>query len=161
MNSNKNGQAWGFDLMIASIIFITGIVSFYIYTLNASEEAETILNKLEYEGDIITNSLLLEGSPKNWTPANVLVPGIISNNKINQTKIDLFYNLTKFDYIKTKSLLNVKHDFYIYFSRNITANGEEIAGFGKLPESPKNLVKIERIVIYNNKPIILNLEIWE
>jgi len=37
----KKAQAWGFDLVVGMIIFVVGILSFYLYTTNlpgASEE---------------------------------------------------------------------------------------------------------------------------
>ncbi|MDO8508750.1 MAG: hypothetical protein Q7S27_03645 [Nanoarchaeota archaeon] len=161
MLSKKRGQAWGFDLMIASLIFTAGIIVFYIYSINTTEEADSTINKLTYDGSILSNILLLEGSPKNWTTANVVSPGLLTNNKINQTKIDNFYNLTRDNYSAVKALLNTQYDFYIYFSKNITANGQVIPGMGKIPSSPKNLIKIERVAIYNDQPLTMNIEIWE
>mgnify|MGYP000014655228 CR=1 FL=1 len=81
----KKGQAWGFDLMMASIIFLGGITVFYLYSLN-TPEAETTLNKLTYEGNIVASTLLSDGFPIDWEEFNVVNPGILSNNKINQTK---------------------------------------------------------------------------
>ena len=161
MYKEKRGQAWGFDLIIASVIFTTGIIIFYIYSINTVEETDLTINKLNYEGNIIANILLLEGKPKNWTESTVISPGILSKNKINQTKMDLFYNLTQANYNKTKILFNTRYDFYISFSKDITANGQIIQGIGKIPASQKNLIKIERVTVYNDQPLTMNIEVWE
>ena len=161
MNREKRGQAWGFDLMIASIIFTAGIITFYIYSINTVEETDLMINKLSYDGNIIANTLLLEGTPKNWTESTVISPGILSKNKINQTKIDIFYDLTQNSYNKTKILLNTRYDFYIFFSKDITANGQIIQGIGRAPVNQKNLIKIERVAIYNDQALTMNIEVWE
>lgn len=147
--------------MIASIIFTAGIITFYIYSINTIDETDSVMNKLSYDGNIIANILLLEGTPKNWTESTVISPGILSKNKINQTKIDSFYNLTQNNYNKTKILLNTRYNFYISFSKNITANGLLIQGIGRAPVNQKNLIKIERVAIYNNQPLTMNIEVWE
>jgi len=161
MNRKKRGQAWGFDLMIASIIFTAGIITFYIYSINTIDETDLMINKLNYDGNIIANTLLLEGAPKNWTENTVISPGILSKNKVNQTKIDIFYNLTQNSYNKTKILLNTRYNFYIFFSKDITANGQIIQGIGRAPVNQKNLIKIERVAIYNDQALTMNIEVWE
>jgi hypothetical protein len=120
-----------------------------------------MINKLSYDGNIIANIILLEGTPKNWTENTVISPGILSKNKINQTKIDNFYNLAQNDYNKTKILLNTRYNFYIFFSKDITANGQIIQGIGKAPVNQKNLIKIERVAIYNDQALTMNIEVWE
>lgn len=158
---NKGGQMWGFDLMMATVIFIVAIIIFYLYTLNASEEAKANIDRLSYEGDIIADALLLEGTPKNWTNETVISPGILSKSIVNQTKLELFYNLSRYDYNKTKLLLNTKYDYYIYLSESMILNGEQVSGIGKAPTNQKNLIKIERITVYKDKPIKLIIEVWE
>lgn len=161
MPKNKKAQAWGFDLMMASIIFIAGIIAFYLYALN-TPETETTLNSLAYDGNLIASSLLSEGFPENWDTTNVITLGILTNNKINQTKLELFYTLTTTDYAKTKSLFNTNYDYYIFLSdANFTVSGSPIQAIGLQPSSQTNLIKISRIIIYENRPLTLNIEVWE
>ena len=158
---SKKGQAWGFDLMIASIIFIAGIIAFYFYALN-TPETETTINRLSYDGNIIASTLLSEGSPTNWDENNVISPGILTNNKINETKLESFYNLAASNYQKTKNLFNTRYEFYIFLSEeNFTISGNEVQGIGSQPASPENLIKISRITIYKTKPLTLNIDVWE
>ncbi len=161
MNILKRGQAWGFDLLVASIIFIGGIFVFYIYSLNFPNETEDIINRLTNEGNIVANALLSEGFPSNWNAGNVVTPGITSNNKINQTKLERFYDFSTGDYEKTKSLFNTPYEYYITFSENVTISGNEISSMGKSPLNQRNLIKISRITIYKDKLITINVQIWE
>lgn len=158
---NKRAQAWGFDLMIAMAIFVAGIIFFYFYAVNMPNETENINNRLAYAGDLIANNLLSEGSPSNWDESNVITIGITSKDKINQTKLERFYNLATTNYQKSKLLFNTQYEYYITFSKNITINGNEVEGIGSLPINPKNLIRVNRISIYKDKPSTLNINIWE
>ena len=91
---NKKSQAWGIDLMIAMVIFSVGLVSFYFYSLNSGEEANGITDQLFYDGNIIANDILSEGYPLNWGTEDVVKIGIISDNRINETKLNNFYLLS-------------------------------------------------------------------
>lgn len=156
----KKAQAWGFDLIAASIIFVGGIVVFYLYALNSPNQTEETLNSLNYEGDTMANTILSEGYPIDWNEDNVAYPGILSDNKIDQTKLERFYNLSIDDYSKIKALFGVREEFYFYLSENFSINGNQIEGIGKKPSVTRNLVKITRFIVYNNKPVTFNLEIW-
>ena len=164
----KKSQAWGIDLMIAAFIFSIGIITFYIYTLNnygTGGEAEN----LEYEGNFITDILMSEGYPENWTADNVLSIGILTEGKINQSKLENFYALASADYSKTKRLFNTKYDYYFFLEGNIdllTSGADEIRGIGKPGINPEdinseNLVKITRFTIYEEKPVTAYLYVWE
>lgn len=157
----KRGQAWGFDLMAAMVIFIVGIIIFYFYTINTPLETEQTLETLSREGEIISNAILAEGFPENWNEQNVISPGILTKNKINDTKLERFNNLTLNNYQKTKALFNTRYEYYIFTSKNFTINGEEIVGLGRIPSNEKNLIKISRLTVYKNSPVIFNVEIWE
>jgi len=167
---SKKSQAWSIDLIVAITIFISGIIIFYIYILNFSNEGEEAINDLFYDGNIITSILLSEGSPSDWNQLNVLSPGLTSNDKINETKLEKLYNFANSDYKKLKSALNTKFDFYIYFTEKISINGTLVDGIGKTGvdreniiqvEAPRNIVKITRITAYKNKPTEMNLYIWD
>ena len=81
---SKKAQAWGFDLMIASIIFISGIILFYIYSINYPKESNEKLDKLFNEGEFMAEVLLSEGLPINWNQDTVVRIGLTTNKKINE-----------------------------------------------------------------------------
>lgn len=161
LSKSKRSQAWGVDLMIALVIFTIGIAFFYVYALNEPSEAEENIESLFYDGKIITDSILAEGHPENWDLNNVITIGILTNNKINETKLESFYTLSKNDYAKTKSLFNTKYNYYFFLSENMTLSFGEVNGIGIEPSNHKNLVKITRFTTYKDKPMAAYLYVWE
>lgn len=161
---SKRGQAWGFDLMIATIIFISGIVSFYLYSLNYQTEAQETLDTLFYEGNTISEDLLSSGYPSTWNAGNVQVIGLTDDGKINQTKLERFYGLSLEDYGRTRSILNINNNYFINFSDTLTLNIEgeniDVDGIGKTPENAKNIIMVTRLTVYHEKPAAMNVFIW-
>lgn len=165
MTFPKKAQAWGFDMMIASMIFISGIIIFYVYSLNYPRESQETLDQLFSEGDFITESILNEGLPANWDENTVIRIGLTTNNKINDTKLERFHTLANnpTGYAKAKSVLNTKYNFFMNFSEQMVINNNPVAGVGKSfdGEQTKNIIKITRATIYQNKIVSLNLYVWE
>src|SRR4030042_1570891 len=98
MMKSKKSQAWGFDIMIAVMIFSIGLALFYLYSTNSSSDTEQILDSLNYDGNNIADGLLSSGFPSGWTVANVVRVGIVDENKINETKLRGFYDLVDLNY---------------------------------------------------------------
>jgi hypothetical protein len=161
LKKGKKAQAWGLDLMIAVTIFIIGVVLFYFYALNYSSESKTIIDSLQYEGESISSSLLSDGYPEDWNSTNVVVIGLTTNDKINNTKLDRFYSLVQEDYNKTRTLFSTKYNYYINFSEPIIISGQQKSYIGLLPENEKNVIKVSRITIFKDKPATLDVVIWE
>ncbi len=163
---NKKAQAGGIDLMIAMIIFSIGIIVFLIYSVNYSKNLKENYETLAYEGKIVSNIILSEGYPTEWNSENVVRIGILTENKIDQRKLEEFYNLVQTNYTRTKRLLNTRYDYYFLVNRKIIIGSEEIEGFGK-PDvdfrniNSKNLVKITRASIYKNKIVTVYVYVWE
>ena len=157
----KKGQAWGIDLGVAFIIFSVGIVSFYFYALNQPNEARYLQEILSYEGKSIASSILSEGYPEDWNSDNVATIGILTDNKINETKLGRFYNLSIENYGKTKKEIKTRFNYYYSLDKNISIEGKEVEGIGAEPTSVKNLIKIPRFTIYQNEPITAYVYIWE
>lgn len=159
-------QIWGLDLMVAIIIFVIGIITFYLYSLNYPSQAEDNLNQLFYEGDLVLSNILSEGYPENWNSESVIRLGILSNNQINNTKLEQFYNLASSNYQKTRTTLNTKYDYYFFLSKNFVINSQQVSGIGKPGIDPENiqasnLIKITRAAVYNKEPVTAYLYIWE
>ena len=156
----EKAQAWGFDLMIATVIFLGALLALFIYTLNLPSEREESFKNLAYEGKLITDSLLTEGYPANWDENTVVRIGILSDGKVNDTKLLMFRDLVLSDYVKTKTLFNVADDYYVYFLNEVMANNQPITGIGQPAINHKNLVKLERIVIQNGTIKNMNVQVW-
>ena len=167
---NKTSQAWGLDAMVAFIIFIASIIFFFFYIINFNDDAGNNIDSLQEEGNSILRILLTEGYPYNWDVQNVISPGVISEERVNSTKVYYLYQISLINYTRLKTLLNTRKDFYIYFDFPLNASGNLIGGFGKTGinetnifqnENPDNLVKVERATIYENKPGKFNLYVWD
>ena len=162
----KRGQAWSMDIIIAFIIFLTAIIIFFIYSVNYSGEVEDILRKLTYDGEIIFESILSKGYPSDWITGNVVNLGIISEGRINETKLERFYTYVQNNYSESKGMFNTEYDYYFFLGENVTINSQEVEGFGKPGVNKNNidsanLIKITRFTIYRDKPTAAYLYIWQ
>ncbi len=156
----RKAQAWGFDMLIAVSLFSMTMLLFYLYSLNRSSETEDVLKSLQYDANIVAQIVLSEGYPQDWIAANVITPGILTDKKINQTKIEQFYDLSQNDYEDTKKLLQTKYDFYIFLSQPIEITGDTVPGMGRNYTNPKNLIKLTRVTTYQNKPTTFTIYVW-
>lgn len=156
----KKSQVWGVDLMIAVFIFMIGIATFYLYTINMQNNEEKF-ESLKYDGELIGDSLLSQGFPIDWNSVNVIKIGIAENGKINETKLERFYNLSIQNYAITKVLFNTRYDYFFFLSENLTINSQPISGIGLEPGNTENLVKITRLAIYKDKPVEIYIYVWE
>ena len=143
---SKKGQTWSLDLVIASIIFLSGIVMLYIYAINYTSQSKGKLDELFYEGNL-ASELILSGDDF----------GILTDNSVNQTKLDDFYS----NYAQKKALIGVKRDFY-FILQNLTIGGNIKDYVGVMNSTNTNsLIQVTRITIYKNKPTRFNLYLWE
>jgi len=162
----KKGQAWGTDLTMGFLIFSMGIFIFFIYAINYTSESKENFEIMFYEGENIAQSILSEGSPENWNEANVIQIGILSDEKINETKLELFYNFTQTNYSQTKTIFDSSYDYYFFLDNNFTINSVEVDGIGKPGVNSEsinatNLIKITKLTIYKEKPVTAYLYIWQ
>jgi hypothetical protein len=164
LHANNHAQAWGLDLIIATVIFISAILIFFLFTLNSSSEEKEIFAQMTETAEIISDNLLLDGSPSNWNDTNVIKIGISSNNKINDTKLEKFYNLTNttIGYSKSQSIFVTKFNYFINFSEPIIIQGNTVVGVGRpyWETSSENVIKTSRFTIYKNKPVTMYVNIW-
>ena len=158
---NKSAQAWGMDLIIGFTIFSLGITSFYLYSLNTPSEAKEAIESLSYDGKIISDNILSNGYPDDWNDTNVISIGILSDNKINNTKLREFYDLADSEYDRTKRLFNTVYDYWFFLNENMTTINADVDGIGLKPSNPKNLIKITRFTVYEDKPMSAYLYVFE
>jgi len=157
----KKAQAWGIDLAVALMIFTFGILIFFFYAVNRPGEARENLDSLFYDGNLIADSVMSKGAPPNWDSSNVVTIGILSDEKINETKLELFYNLSVQDYNTTKQLFNTRFDYYFALSENMSFPSGEVEGLGMPPVNEDNLIKITRFTVYKDKPTTAYFYVWE
>jgi len=161
----KIGQVWSIDVMVAFTIFLLAIIIFFVYSVNYSGEADETFQQITYDGEIILRNIFSEGHPQDWNSSNVINIGIMSENKINETKLERFYDLVQNNYSTTKNIFKTTFDYYFFLDKNMTINSLEIEGFGKLGTNKSNinatnLIKITRFTVYKYKPVTANIYIW-
>ena len=126
--------------------------------MNSSSEAQGEFSVLRSQGELISDSLFSEGNPENWDNTNVIRIGIMDGGKVNETKL---VNFNSLPYSQTKGLFNVDYDYYINFSESLETYAGDIDGVGTLNPNPRNLVKITRVVIYRDKPLVMEVHVWD
>jgi len=135
----KKAQAWSLDIVIATVIFLTGIIVLYVYAINYLGQSDDQLEQLFYEGNLASELILSEEDF-----------GIIFDNQVNQTKLNE-YNL---NYPEKKNLLGVTSNFYFTL--------DDVNYFGSVnTTSVEDLIQITRITVYNYKPTKFQLFIWK
>lgn len=166
ISMNKKAQIWSIDIMAGMVLFLVGIIAFYVYSLNQPGEAEDNFEILIYEGKVISDNLMSSGYPKEWNSTNVVRLGITDENVINETKIISLYDMiVNGEYNATKNLLNTNYDYLFFLEGN--SSQIEFQGIGKpgVNKSTKidarNLIKTTRFTIYKNKTVPLYLYVWE
>lgn len=114
MRIEKGGQIWGFDILTGIVLFLVGIIVFFVYSLNQPSEAQDNFEFLFYDGKIIADNLMSSGYPLDWNSSNVITLGISSEDKINETKLERLYEMiyTENNYTLTKTLFNTQYDYY-------------------------------------------------
>lgn len=142
----KRAQAWSLDAIVAILIFFSGISILFFYAINYSDQITSTLDDLTSQGNTASELLLSNGELS-----------ILTNNKINQTLLDAFYFK---DYDQKRRELGIKDNFYFTID-GLTISGNPTPFVGNIPSvNNQNSVKIERIIVYNNKPTKLELYIW-
>jgi len=143
---NQKAQAWSLDLVIASIIFLSGIIALYVYAINYTSQTKDQLNELFYQGELASKLILSETGF-----------GIVRKGKINQSKLDEFES---YDYSTKKSLLGVIDEFYFTLP-NLMINDTSVLYVGKMNDTEiESLVQVTRIAIYKNQPVKFQIFMW-
>mgnify|MGYP001616494262 CR=1 FL=1 len=142
---SKRAQVWSLDAMVGIIIFTAAMVVLFFYAMNYTNQSEINIEDLSYQGNIAAEFILSEEH------------GILTSNKINQTKLDEFYYS---DYEKKKGELGVKDDFY-FTMPDLEINGSAVDYVGKMNGTAvKNVIQVTRFSIYKNKPVQFNIFVW-
>jgi hypothetical protein len=156
----KAGQAWGIDLMIAAAVIMAGMTLMYLYSYQLGSRGERQLDTMNAIGERLANTLLTTGQPENWNRTTVTSIGILTDDKINQTKLDEWYALTQIDYNSTKRMLRTQDDYFVNFTDPMLISGNPVVGIGRVPSQPKNLIQVTRFSLYRNQPVTIRVIIW-
>ncbi|KHO45845.1 MAG: hypothetical protein QS98_C0007G0003 [archaeon GW2011_AR3] len=137
--ASRNGQVWFPDFMIASFIFVVIAVLFTVFLANQESHGTNIDVSAIDDANAISNMLITQGNPTNWTAGSVNFVGLTNPGKrLNSTK---FASLAALDYNRARTIMGTKHDFIVYFQdvqgNQITVGGLDVAG--KAGVTPGNI----------------------
>lgn len=150
------------DITLAAMIFVMGIVIFYLYTLNYKTSERNEIEEARYEAGLVASSILSEGNPPDWTALTVTKIGLMSNGQLSDIKITQLYDLAYADYGQTKQLFGARYEYFINLSEKIIIGGEPVPGIGRIPDaSAQNTIKITRLTNYHNKPVTVEVSAWK
>lgn len=168
----KKSQVWTIDFIAGLLIFIVLMLIGVAMIMSLVEPGDT--DSLYRDSVHLSGALMTSGNPVTWdvNNSNVIIPGLLidgSKSRIDANKLTEF---DKLDYQRTKTLFHLSSE-YIFFFRNSTGIiniSKCIRGYA-LPVNTScepdltsvnynDLVKIDRIVIYNASIITLTIYSW-
>lgn len=167
IKKRKKGQMLFPDFLLGLTIFL--IVMAISGKLIVDMTADNKFEQAYKENLQVSESLLTTGMPTNWTKDNIIIPGIVNDQRLNITKLEEF---EKLDYELSKTLLNTKSEFLFYFK-----NATEIINIsncsygyninytaGCQPNiqniDMENLVHTDRYIIHNGEIISMRILTW-
>jgi hypothetical protein len=159
----RKAQVWYTDFMVGVLIFSIVVVSYFYYVEHTEYSDDALVNYLISEAKTISNYLVTEGYPANWTSANVSTVGITDgNHRINEGKLQDF---NSWGYEERRSYLHTTKDYYFYFEY---LNGTR---FNELCEDPFSgcvewnssyyLVQNTRLLIYDSDVVRMVLNVYQ
>lgn len=151
--------------MVAAIIFLVALLLFYKYSINTLDLDDQGVDYLLLDAKLISSYLVSSGYPDGWTENNVTLIGLTDGEmRINKEKVEDFSDIALADYPRSRRLLSSTNDYYVFFEdkEGNLLKIDGISGIGKniSAENPENLIKIERLVVYNSSIIKLMVYVW-
>jgi len=148
MRKLKKAQVWFLDIAIAILFFTTALTLYFKYSVNLNSDSDK-LEILAMDSKFIAEQLLSTGYPENWTElplSNILSLGLLNQDQtLNESKLSNFINITEHNYSFVKKNFETSYDFFIEIKiRNLTISA------GKNFTNPKYLIKLSRLLVYNN-----------
>lgn len=169
---STKAQVWTTDFMISLLILVATLVIFARGITNITATGNEDLSPLIIEGRAISDQLMSEGYPTNWNLSNVANIGIVTNNRINDTKINAFYSM---NYSDARKKFNTRYDFFVFVldenNKPVNINGSYGIGHSLVNATQDSitlgnldnakLVKIARLTIHESKVRQAVVYIWD
>ncbi|MFW5746271.1 MAG: hypothetical protein ACOCWQ_01835 [Nanoarchaeota archaeon] len=156
----KAGQIWYLDFFAAIIVFIvlSGIFAQYIMQDMGGQES---IPRLTSEAARVSEALMGEGYPHNWTAATVNQIGITGGDwRVNQTKIEQMYSLSAREF---RMGLGTSENVYVEMYNGtdlVPFSGKNYAG-DKPSTQADTQGAIVRHLIYHGDIVQLQVIAWE
>jgi len=151
-------QTLSYDFFVACTIFLMFMVIIFSLYSYANSHINDIwkIDEITKLSSQISEVWMREGTPENWNISNVIVMGLTSDYRLNQTKIN-YLNEMGYQPVKEKIGVGV-YDFYlrIYDSANKT-----MFSFGRYPSEPDYVSRNKRIGIFNSTIVFIDTLVWQ
>ena len=149
--------------MVSILIFSILLTTYYGYISMPKDNSDDEMKSLLLDSRKISDSMVSEGYPSNWTTDNVLRIGIAdADHRINISKLD---NLVAMGYNETRQVFGTYANFYLYLeqtngSRILLNNSGYSLGINSTQGNANHVLQTRRILIYNQSLVVLNLQLW-
>ncbi|MBU1198349.1 MAG: hypothetical protein KKF46_08765 [Nanoarchaeota archaeon] len=174
---SKKAQVWLSDYTISLLLFTIAAVLAVKLILNGFN-LNADFQELKTDASQMSEILLSEGYPVQWTNNTVIRPGLLIGSRLNSTKI---LNAMNVSYSSLKTKLQSRHDFLITFE---DAEGDMLEFDGRCAignsdvtinstgppfdcHNPdftsinyNNLVKVSRLAIYDSEIVRMVVYTW-
>jgi len=183
----KKSQVWISDYTIGLLLFTLSAIIAAKIVIN-SFSANTAFIELKSDASKISELLLTEGYPADWNEGNstdIIRAGLLSEKRLDPDKVSKLMNRSYINYTSLKPRLQTKYDFLVTFENTgsglIEFNGLcAIANDSVINDhismnasnisdclSPifdfkfNNMVKLNRLVVYNSAVKRMVVYVWE
>ncbi len=166
---DRIGQASVGDFMLGLIIIIVAVLLAMKMVLVLGSSSD--FDDLQKQATTTSQTLMSEGYPADWNRTNVLQPGVLTDHKLNSSKWD---RLRSMSYDDLRPTLSGFYDFYTYLrnrthvinlsgcgvgSPDVTVDGTCEPDFSFMIDS--DIIRVERLVAYNDTIISLVVVLWQ
>jgi len=173
--SNK-GQVWLSDFTISLLLFIVAALIAVKIIMN-SFSVNSDFAKLKTDASKISEILLSEGYPSNWTNDTVIRPGLLTSDRLDLSKIRNAMNQSYINYSSLMPKLQTSYDFLVIFQEQ----SSEIINFGDgsnplyaignplvyvnstevlFTSDYDDLVRLTRLVVYDSRIVKMTVYLW-
>jgi hypothetical protein len=173
---NGKGQMWLSDFTISLLLFIVAALIAVKIIMN-SFSVNSDFEKLKDDATKISEILLSEGSPANWTNDTVIRPGLLTGGRFDISKVRNAMNQSYINYSSMMPKLQTSYDFLVIFQEQ----DGEIINFGDAANPSysignplvsvnatevlftsgyDDLVKLTRLAVYDSRIVKMIVYAW-
>ena len=166
---NKVAQTWIFDFLAGFLMFVFLLI--LSISLLDSIDARSDYENVQRQVDLLSNALISPGFPHSWDVSSVVLPGLLSEDKLDYDKLDAFDAL---GYGRSKALLQVTGEYWFYFknaSGIMEVNGKCVRGYpfvgcdfpdvSSVSQSHTDRAWSERILLIDHQIVSMIVVVWK
>lgn len=164
----KRAQVSTIDFIAGFLMVVTALLlaSNLIFTL----QEKSSFSSLQDVATAVSEDLMSEGYPADWNATSVIKLGLLSNNTLSPVKIQ---DLSSLSYDDIRASLGTPYDVYWYFHNASGVVNVSACGYGNPSvvvdalscepsfSASRNLVHLQRILVYNNSLITMEVVVWD